>query len=121
MNAEKFHPSSFTVNDQKGWMMMLKWLSRRPIQRAQVRYFSRSLKGGKKEEREPRKRTAGEAYSVTVLGRPVPVVETEEGEQSPYRGGDCFGLRPRNDMPGLHRAAFYGSQNLLQHRLAAEG
>lgn len=43
-------------------------------------------KGDKKEEREPRKRTAGEEYSVTVLGRPVPVVETEEGVRATNKG-----------------------------------
>jgi hypothetical protein len=43
-------------------------------------------KGDKKEEREPRKRTAGEEYSVTVLGRPVPVVETEAGVRATIKG-----------------------------------
>lgn len=40
----------------------------------------------KREEREPKKRTAGEQYSVTVLGRPVPVVETEQGVRATVKG-----------------------------------
>jgi len=43
-------------------------------------------KAEKKEEREPRKRAAGEEYSVTVLGRPVPVVETEQGVRATIKG-----------------------------------
>jgi hypothetical protein len=43
-------------------------------------------KEDKKEEREPKKRTAGEQYSVTVLGRPVPVVETDEGVRATIKG-----------------------------------
>ncbi|MBE7554776.1 MAG: hypothetical protein HS126_27305 [Anaerolineales bacterium] len=43
-------------------------------------------KGDKKEEREPKKRTAGEQYSVTVLGRPVPVVETDDGVRATIKG-----------------------------------
>jgi hypothetical protein len=43
-------------------------------------------KEDKKEEREPKKRTAGEKYSVTVLGRPVPVVETDEGVRATIKG-----------------------------------
>jgi hypothetical protein len=43
-------------------------------------------KGDKKEEREPKKRTAGEQISVTVLGRPVPVVETEQGVRATIKG-----------------------------------
>lgn len=43
-------------------------------------------KGDKKEEREPKKRTAGEQYSVTVLGRPVPVVETDAGVRATIKG-----------------------------------
>lgn len=43
-------------------------------------------KEDKKEEREPKKRTAGEQYSVTVLGRPVPVVETDDGVRATIKG-----------------------------------
>lgn len=43
-------------------------------------------KGDKKEEREPKKRTPGEQYSVTVLGRPVPVVETDDGVRATIKG-----------------------------------
>lgn len=43
-------------------------------------------KEDKKEEQAAKKRTAGEQYSVTVLGRPVPVVETEEGVRATIKG-----------------------------------
>lgn len=43
-------------------------------------------KEDKNEEREPKKRTAGEQYSVTVLGRPVPVVETDDGVRATIKG-----------------------------------
>src|SRR5262245_60409726 len=39
-----------------------------------------------RKEEKPKTRTEGEEYMVTVLGRPVPVMETSQGERATIKG-----------------------------------